>query len=70
MVNRGLPCVDSSTGAINNYPGLRAGFTVSGLCREHPVLLRDTSSCAMDEITNNRHWDLGPPSYQRHYSVR
>jgi gliding motility-associated-like protein len=60
VVNRGLPCIDSSSGVINNYPGLRAGFTVNGLCREDPVNLRDTSSYTYGNITS-RHWDLGMP---------
>jgi len=61
VVNRGLPCVDSSTGIINNYPGLRAGFTVDGLCRERPVIFEDTSSYVYGQITS-RHWDLGLPN--------
>ncbi|GAA0523619.1 PKD domain-containing protein [Chitinophaga japonensis] len=61
VVNRGLPCVDSSTGIINNYPGLRVGFTVDGLCRERPVVFEDTSSYVYGQITS-RHWDLGLPN--------
>lgn len=61
VVNPGLPCVDSAYGTINNYPGLRAGFTVNGLCREKPVVLRDTSSYTYGQITG-RHWDLGLPN--------
>jgi len=61
VVNRGLPCVDSSTGTINNYPGLRAGFTVTGICAGEPIILRDTSSYTYGNILT-RSWDLGMPN--------
>jgi gliding motility-associated-like protein len=60
VVNPGLPCTDSITGRINNYPGLRTGFTVSGLCRENPVLFNDTSSYRYGNIVS-RKWDFGVP---------
>lgn len=63
VVNRGLPCVDSSRGIINNYPGLRAGFTVTGMCSGEPITLRDTSSYTYGNITS-RSWDLGMPDAQ------
>ncbi|MGX5820459.1 T9SS type B sorting domain-containing protein [Chitinophaga lutea] len=63
VVNPGLPCTDSTTGRINNYPGLRAGFTVSGLCRENPVYFDDTSSYRYGTITS-RKWDFGVPDMQ------
>lgn len=58
VVNPGLPCTDSMTGRINNYPGLRAGFTVSGLCRENPVYFEDNSTYRYGDITERR-WDFG-----------
>lgn len=58
VVNPGLPCTDSITGRINNYPGLRAGFTVDGLCRENPVYFNDTSSYRYGRIVS-RKWDFG-----------
>lgn len=61
VVNPGLPCTDSTTGRINNYPGLRAGFTVNGLCRENPVYFDDTSSYRYGRITG-RKWDFGVPN--------
>lgn len=61
VVNPGLPCTDSTTGRINNYPGLRAGFTVDGLCRENPVYFNDTSSYRYGRITS-RKWDFGVPN--------
>jgi gliding motility-associated-like protein len=61
VVNPGLPCTDSITGRINNYPGLRAGFTVNGLCRENPVYFDDTSSYRYGRITS-RKWDFGVPN--------
>ncbi|MGN7721060.1 gliding motility-associated C-terminal domain-containing protein [Chitinophaga sp. 22620] len=58
VVNPGLPCTDSMTGRINNYPGLRSGFTLSGLCRENPVFFTDTSSYRYGSIVY-RKWDFG-----------
>lgn len=58
VVNRGLPCTDSTTGIVNNYPGFRAGFTMDGLCRENPVYFEDTSSYQYGRITS-RKWDFG-----------
>ncbi|RPE09843.1 hypothetical protein EGT74_23050 [Chitinophaga lutea] len=60
IVNPGLPCTDSTTGRINNYPGLRTGFTADGLCRENPVYFNDTSSYRYGRITS-RKWDFGVP---------
>ncbi len=57
VVNPGLPCTDSMTGRINNYPGLRSGFTLSGLCRENPVFFTDTSSYRYGSIVY-RKWIL------------
>lgn len=58
VVNRGLPCTDSTTGLVNNYPGFRAGFTANGLCREDPVFFEDTSSYLYGNILS-RKWDFG-----------
>lgn len=60
VVNPGLPCTDSMTGRINNYPGLRTGFTINGLCREDPVQFNDTSSYRYGHIIS-RQWDFGVP---------
>ncbi len=60
VVNPGLPCSDSTIGRINNYPGLHAGFTVNGLCRENPVYFNDTSTYRYGHITS-RKWDFGIP---------
>lgn len=58
VVNPGLPCTDSTTGRINNYPGLRADFSVSGLCREDPVHFEDHSTYRYGNIVSRR-WDFG-----------
>ncbi len=60
VVNPGLPCTDSTTGRIFNYPGLRTGFTIQGVCRENPVFFTDTSSYRYGVI-NYRQWDFGVP---------
>ncbi|RAI98430.1 gliding motility-associated-like protein [Chitinophaga skermanii] len=63
VVNKGLPCTDSIEGKIFNYPGLRAGFFVTGACAEKPITFSDTSSYRYGTITNTS-WNLGndPPS--------
>ncbi|ATL47309.1 hypothetical protein COR50_09060 [Chitinophaga caeni] len=63
VVNRGLPCTDSTSGVIYNYPGLRAGFTLSGACAGKPVYFVDTSSYKYGIITSNT-WNLDtdPPT--------
>lgn len=58
VVNPGLPCTDSIHARINNYPGLRAGFTVSGVCREEPLFFSDTSSYRYGNIVS-RKWEFG-----------
>ncbi|UYQ93512.1 PKD domain-containing protein [Chitinophaga horti] len=58
VVNRGLPCTDSTTGVVNNFPGFKAGFTADALCREDPVYFQDTSSYQYGTIVS-RKWDFG-----------
>ncbi|MFY0252330.1 PKD domain-containing protein [Chitinophaga sp. 30R24] len=58
VVNPGLNCTDSTTGIINNYPGLKVGFTLEGACKGLPVQLNDTSSYSYGNITSLR-WDFG-----------
>jgi gliding motility-associated-like protein len=58
VVNPDLACTDSATGIVNNYPGLKAGFTTAGICRGVPVQLNDTSSYTYGNIINHI-WDFG-----------
>jgi gliding motility-associated-like protein len=60
VVNRGLSCTDSVTGFVHNYPGLKADFTMEGLCRGAPIRFNDISSYTYGKITNRR-WDIGIP---------
>ncbi|ACU64341.1 PKD domain-containing protein [Chitinophaga pinensis] len=58
VVNRGLSCTDSVTGFVHNYPGLKADFTMEGLCRGEPIRFNDVSSYRYGKITSRR-WDIG-----------
>ncbi|WP_160711507.1 gliding motility-associated C-terminal domain-containing protein [Chitinophaga solisilvae] len=58
VVNRYLTCRDSITGEVRNYPGLRAGFTSTGMCKGDPISFEDTSTYRYGKITS-RIWDLG-----------
>ncbi|WP_177222878.1 PKD domain-containing protein [Chitinophaga sp. YR627] len=58
VVNRGLSCTDSVTGFVHNYPGLKADFTMEGLCRGEPIRFNDISSYRYGKITSRR-WDIG-----------
>lgn len=58
VINPTLPCKDSTTGVVHNYPGLRAGFVTDGLCKGFPIHFEDTSSYKYGQITK-RTWDLG-----------
>jgi gliding motility-associated-like protein len=53
VVNPGLSCSDSATGIVRNYPGLKAGFTISGLCKGDPIQFTDTSSYLYGHITSH-----------------
>lgn len=58
VVNPALTCRDSTTGEVRNYPGLRAGFTTAGVCKEDPISFNDTSSYRYGHITS-RTWEFG-----------
>jgi gliding motility-associated-like protein len=58
VVNPTLPCKDSATGVVQNYPGLRVGFVTTGLCKGLPIHFEDTSSYKYGLITK-RQWNLG-----------
>lgn len=58
VVNPGLSCTDSVTGFVHNYPGLKADFTVEGLCRGEPIRFNDVSTYTYGKITSRR-WDMG-----------
>ncbi|QHS60670.1 PKD domain-containing protein [Chitinophaga agri] len=61
VVNPGLSCTDSVTGFVHNYPGLKADFTVEGLCRGEPIRFNDNSTYTYGKITSRR-WDIGIPN--------
>jgi gliding motility-associated-like protein len=58
VVNPGLSCTDSAVGEVNNYPGLRAGFTSAGFCKGDPIQFNDTSSYRYGNIVSHI-WDFG-----------
>ncbi|RBL92617.1 gliding motility-associated C-terminal domain-containing protein [Chitinophaga flava] len=58
VVNPHLACRDSVNGEVHNYPGLKAGFTTAGFCKEDPISFNDTSSYLYGQITS-RTWNFG-----------
>ncbi|PSL50152.1 gliding motility-associated-like protein [Chitinophaga niastensis] len=58
VVNPTLACRDSTEGEVHNYPGLKADFTIDGLCKGKPIQFEDLSSYKYGNITS-RAWDLG-----------
>jgi gliding motility-associated-like protein len=58
VVNPGLPCADSTTGIVSDYPGLNNDFTMAGVCTGDTVAFADQSSYASGKIIDRR-WDFG-----------
>lgn len=52
VVNRGLPCADSSVSQVGIYPGFFPGFKVAGQCINMPVQFTDTSKTNYGSVTN------------------
>ncbi len=44
VVNRGLPCSDSTTSVVKVYPGFFPGFTFAGQCQNIPVQFTDLTT--------------------------
>lgn len=58
VVNRGLPCTDSTISEVKVYPGFFPGFISSGQCVNVPIQFTDTSKTNYGGI-NNWSWNFG-----------
>ncbi|MBL7728121.1 MAG: gliding motility-associated C-terminal domain-containing protein, partial [Dinghuibacter sp.] len=58
VVNRGLPCSDSTTTLARVYPGFFPGFRHTGACYTSPINFFDTTLTVYG-ATNYWHWDFG-----------
>ncbi|MEI7965751.1 MAG: PKD domain-containing protein [Chitinophagaceae bacterium] len=64
VVNRGLPCSDSTTTIVKVYPGFFPGFSWAGQCKNTPIQFTDNTTTAYGTVTP---WswdfaDVGSPS--------
>ena len=58
IVNRGLPCSDSTTAKVKVYPGFFPDFTVLGQCKNTPIQFKDITTAAYGVI-NTWKWNFG-----------
>ncbi|MEO6327404.1 MAG: PKD domain-containing protein [Ginsengibacter sp.] len=58
VVNRGLPCSDSTTQIIKVYPGFSPGFTYAGNCKSTPIQFTDTSKSRYGTV-DSWAWNFG-----------
>ena len=57
VVNRGLPCADSTVSQVGIYPGFFPGFKVTGQCINTPVQFTDTSKTSYGTV-NGWSWNF------------
>ncbi len=58
VVNRGLPCSDSTTSKVKVFPGFFPDFTVAGQCKNTPIQFRDNTTTAFG-IIDTWKWNFG-----------
>lgn len=61
VVNKGLPCSDSTFSLVSVYPGFFPGFTITGHCVNSPIQFTDTSKTNYGAI-NSWSWNFGDPT--------
>ena len=61
VVNRGLPCSDSTTAPVKVYPGFFPDFTFAGQCKNTPIQFTDITTATYG-IPDNWNWNFGDPS--------
>ncbi len=61
VVNRGLPCSDSTTALVKVYPGFFPGFDVNGQCANTPIKFKDATTTNYGIVTPWT-WDFGDPT--------
>lgn len=60
VVNRGLPCSDSTTAPVKVYPGFFPDFKVEGQCKNTPIQFTDLTTAAFGTV-NFWQWNFGDP---------
>jgi gliding motility-associated-like protein len=60
VVNRGLPCSDSTTALVKVYPGFFPDFEMLGQCQNVPVQFNDLTTATYG-IPDKWEWDFGDP---------
>ncbi len=58
VVNRGLPCSDSTTSIVKVFPGFRPDFGYGGQCKNTPIQFNDLTTTNYG-IPNRWEWDFG-----------
>ncbi|MEP7079716.1 MAG: PKD domain-containing protein [Ginsengibacter sp.] len=58
VVNRGLPCSDSTVSVVKVYPGFSPGFIFSGQCINVPIKFNDTSRTIYGNV-DKWFWNFG-----------
>lgn len=61
VVNRGLPCSDSTTAPVKVYPGFFPGFEVLGQCQNVPIQFNDLTTATYG-FPDKWEWNFGDPT--------
>jgi gliding motility-associated-like protein len=68
VVNRGLPCSDSTTAPVKVYPGFFPDFTMLGQCQNVPVQFNDLTTATYG-APDKWEWDFGDPTSSTNTSI-
>jgi gliding motility-associated-like protein len=60
VVNRGLPCSDSTTSPVKAFPGFNPDFEALGKCKNTPIQFNDLTT-ATHGVVDNWKWNFGEP---------
>ena len=60
VVNRGLPCSDSTTSPVKAFPGFFPDFEALGKCKNTPIQFNDLTTAAFG-VVDNWKWNFGEP---------
>jgi gliding motility-associated-like protein len=61
VVNRGLPCSDSTTSPVKAFPGFAPDFEALGKCKNTPIQFNDLTTAAFG-VVDNWKWNFGEPT--------
>jgi gliding motility-associated-like protein len=61
VVNRGLPCSDSTTAIVKVYPGFFPAFAVAGQCKNTPIQFSDATTTQYGSV-NYWSWNFDDPN--------